>query len=365
MKKFLRAFYGLLILLLLSTTAAWAVPGDNGAGKKRGDENAVYYTIIRHDTLWDISERFLKDPFKWPYLWKLNPYIKNPDLIYPGDVVKVVPLGAEEGEYKGTEVDIDSLPVVRLTEDGSRVVVLEPERPVVKHEKPHGPSYGSALLRRKGFISHKGQKAAGYIVKGMDTEKLLLHHGEGVYLSFKDGSDVSVGTRYTIFTEGALIKHPVTEKTMGHAINILGSLVVTGVGEIAEGRIDNSFVEIEAGAKLMKYREPLTEVRIKFDDAAVNAVVIASLGEENLAKGDILYIDKGTNDGIEQGRLLKVMRSKPVVHDPVTGRRVTLPDEEIGSIVVVEAGKKTSSCIIIKSVKAIMRGDSVRAKAAL
>jgi len=364
MKNYLKAFYVLLILSMFSAIPAGAVPGDKGAGKARGDENAVYYTIIRHDTLWDISERFLKDPFKWPYLWKLNSYIKNPDLIYPGDVVKVVPFGSEEGRHRPSGFDIDSLPVVGLTEDGTRIVRLRPEVPS-KAEAPKGPAYGSSSLNRRGFISKKTPKGAGLILKAKDDEKLLLHRGDEVYISLEEGAQVSEGERYTIFKEGAIIKHPRTGKVMGHTIEILGSLVVTGRNGLLEGRIDNSFVEIGVGDKLMKYSEPLKEVRIKFSDAAVNGVVIASLGSEFLAKGDILYIDKGSDDGIAQGRLLKVMRNKGSIRDPLTGKKVAIPDEEIGSIVVVEAGKDTSSCIVIKNLRAIKTGDSVLAKSAL
>ncbi|MFQ5428066.1 MAG: LysM peptidoglycan-binding domain-containing protein [Thermodesulfobacteriota bacterium] len=365
MKKCIKASYLLLILLLLSSMPAWAVPGDGGAGKERGDENAVYYTIIRHDTLWDISERFLKDPFKWPYLWKLNSYIKNPHLIYPGDVVKVVPFGVDEGDGRDAGIDIDSLPVVKLSEDGSNVVVLQPEKPVEEPKAPEEPSYGSAPLLRTGFISKEAFKAAGLILEAKDDEKMLLHEGDEVYLSFKESASVSEGSRYIVFREGALVKHPVTGKNMGHKIEILGSLVVTGNSGVVEGRLDSSFEEISTGDRLMQYREPVKEVRIRFSDEAVDGVVIASLGNEHLVKGEILYIDKGSDDGIEDGRLLKVVRPRESVRDPLNGKMVDIPAEEIGAVVVVEAGSRTSSCIIIKSVKSIKTGDSVLAKAAL
>src|SRR3972149_2470935 len=71
------------------------VPQASEEGQASGEE-VITYTIVPRDTLWHISGRFLKNPFKWPKIWKLNPYIKNPHLIYPGNIVRITPNDIEE-----------------------------------------------------------------------------------------------------------------------------------------------------------------------------------------------------------------------------------------------------------------------------
>ena len=100
-------------------------------------EHPEKYTVVKGDTLWDISARFLKEPWRWQEIWQVNPQIKNPHLIYPGDLVA---LTFQDGQ-----------PVLSLERAGEitsgRNVKLSPT--VRSYEKTEAVSYTHLTLPTK------------------------------------------------------------------------------------------------------------------------------------------------------------------------------------------------------------------------
>ncbi len=335
------------------------VPEVSG-GTLNGEEPFVY-TIVPHDTLWDISGKFLKNPFKWPKIWELNPYIKNPDLIYPGNVVKILPDGTMV-VIGGKKADVEKLPVVAIEPGMDKTVVLEPAfEPKGPAPKAPVPTMSSDAMERTGFISKEELELSGAVIESKE-DKLYSAKGDRIFVSFKDLGGVKTGDRFAIFRVGPAVPHPVTKKNLGNTVDIRGYATVTAKGgDAVEAKIDASYKEIEAGDMLRPYTEPVKEVEITKSGSDASGFIVASLeGRENLGAGDIAYIDLGSSSGVKEGNILRIFRQDKEVADPMRGRKsIQLPPVELGTLIVVKAGENTSSCVVVDSLKAIVRGDEV------
>jgi len=333
-------------------------------------EEPVYHTVIKGDTLWDISGEYLKDPFKWPDVWKLNSQIRNPHLIFPGDIVRIT----SEGEIEVVE----RLPVKKL----EPLEEAAPEKPVpekpAEEEAPVLPSLKleeeaiavppeiekiiSEHMKKSGFVTKEELEKSGVILRSKDKEKKYLHYEDAVYVSFKEPLKVNIGDRFTLFKEGKKVYHPLTGKYVGKNIEILGSLKVTGVADTAiEGTIEASYKEIEAGARLTPYTEPPREIVVVKARKEIKGAIVSGLeGIRELSGNDIVYIDRGSDDGLKEGNVLEVYREREKVKDPFKKKRFRLPPDTLGKALVVRTKKRSATVIVLSVSKEMRPGDLVK-----
>ena len=333
------------------------------------------YVIKKGDTLWHISGRFLNNPFRWPVVWKANPYIVNPHLIYPGNVVKISPWGEIIVEEKGDIAAIpEGLTVEKLqkpeeaplpAEEAQKEEVVTMLPPALEEPAPEVIKISSALMERHGLISVKEMKGSGVII-GSKEERLLLARGDMVFISLAKGTEAKKGDRFTIFATTDEVKHPVTDKPVGFLIETLGMLEVINTeadGAIA-AKIDVSYKEILKGARLKAYEPPVKEVAIKKGGNLVEGFIIASLeGKTGVAEADIVYLDKGRSSGLEQGITMSIFRPREPIADPLSGEEkkvISPPPAELGRLVIVNVEEDTSTAFITKSRQVIYKGDRVK-----
>jgi hypothetical protein len=149
---------------------------------------------------------------------------------------------------------------------------------------------------------------------------------------------------------------------VGNLVKRLGSLVISSIGEVIEGRIDVSYEELEAGTKVMPFEEPAKEVEVVEAQSVVTGYIVTSLtGSTLLAESDMVVIDRGESDGLTEGNILRVYRERGAVKDPLDEKKtIALPSEEIGALIVIDAKEQFSTAVILNNLKAILRGDIVK-----
>ena len=237
---------------------------------KREEAREGVYVIKKGDTLWDLSQRFLEDPFLWPRLWQSNQYITNPHWIYPGNPVRFYPFEEVKGpptrpaeigppEVKPPEAKPpEAKPEVArkpAEEEKPAAVVVPPVRPPEVALKPEAVPLGEE--RWAGFLTRKEFPGIGVVVESKEPGRLLMAEGDIVYLAFKTRDPIEVGEQFTIFRISPVVKHPLTGESLGRKVSILGECKIIGAQDaMYTAHIFKSYRAIERGDRLTHYLPP-------------------------------------------------------------------------------------------------------------
>jgi hypothetical protein len=328
-----------------------------GGGVVRGDPNAAgvfggralrvpdYHVVRRGDTLWDLSDHYLRSPWYWPKLWSYNPQVQNPHWIYPGDHLRMKREGDLSARVSGAPGMISSRGRVPAS---------------------------TVFLRDEGFIDNEKKDVWGRI-SGSAEDKMLLGDHDVVYLEMDKDHDVSPGEELTVFTR--LRAAP----KGGAIVKIMGTVKVDAWDKdkrIAKGTITESVDVIERNATVGPVGRHFDVVPPTRNEADVTAhVLVATYPLKLNAQNQVVYIDQGTAAGLRPGNRLFVLRrgdpwrkglkgsgdlsdktvrytEKLAVETETvrgTSRDKEYPDEIVGELQVLRARENTSTCIVIAS----------------
>lgn len=331
------------------------------------------YTVVKGDTLWDISTRFLKSPWHWPKIWKINDQIKNPHLIYPGDVVvlRMVDGKPELMVLRKETVTAPGLPSLSETAKAQEPAGPAPTdgRTVKLRPQVHSEALDAAIptippdailpfLTRPLVVGEDELEQAGYITTGLD-DRIALGNGSQFYARKLKDDDPEY---YQIVRLGNPIRHPDTGELLAYEAVYLGNahrletgdpskLVVTEVKQ--EIIPTDRLVEAPKKASLPYYypHAPKTQVEGRIV-SALNAV--AEIGPLT-----VVGITLGTREGIEEGHVLRVMRHAGKHKDPVTRKRYKLPDEESALVMVFRTYEKMSYALVMTATRPVHMLDAV------
>jgi LysM repeat protein len=313
-----------------------------------GQEEPTIYVIKQGDTLWGLSERFIKDPNYWPNMWSKNSQVTNPHFIYPGQKLRIF---ADRLEFVPKEPSAAAVPKQVATSAASVAEVLQE----VATEKTY------TLYGTEGFLAEKGFKPYGLVI-GALHDRLVAGVDDIVYTDIGADLKVSSGDTFSVFRKDASLKHPMNSEEMGNKIIPLGTLQLTDVErKSSRAIITRSTREISPGAFLLPYQDNRRrEVLLKRTDSDLKGYIIESFsGVSIIAAGDIVYIDLGSSQGAEVGNMLYIVRDVTIDQRYVEGRIDKLPQELLGAIVILETGKKTATALVVKSIDTIYKGDRI------
>lgn len=321
------------------------------------------YTVVKGDTLWDIAEAFFGDPFTWPEIWKKNLFIEDPHWIYPGQEISLKmfmakvappppppaepakPLKEPEPQFSETAPRMDAVQPVE-TMQASMDTPAQDENVLVMLESPQ-PTYRLERYMRTGFISKRSELPQARVVS-LEDDSFSATQNDVVLTDIGKKQGVKAGDILAVVTVGDRVKHPDTGKDLGNVVRIKGIAEVLSVGDdLTRIRINESFDPVVKNDRVMPIRfteAPKYDALIKPDITIKTVILAVNDPLLSIHVDDILYIDKGSADGVRPGDRFFIYGR----HDKgdETGHR-----EIIGEIQAVNV-MPHSTAVIVTSMKA-------------
>ena len=339
----------LKIVLLLAACAVSL--GVSAATVELADNHPVDYTVVKGDTLWDISGKFLKDPWRWPEIWRQNNHILNPDLIYPGDRLVLryndgkPYLEHLSGRERAAKKVVKMSPAIYIEKLDNAIPAIPPQ--VIM-----------AFLQDRQIVESRNLDHLAYVTEGVNQE-VVLGALSDFYARKIDGAP---GTKFKIIRMRGALVDPDTKKVIAYETETLGEAEMLRPGDPAKLRITRSNKEINQGDRLVpavsKLALPYYHPKAFREPITINILgAVSELAE--YGAGDVVTLSAGSDQGLEPGHVLQTMRDRGVQKDPVTGKKYRLPIERSGIIMIFKTYGKISYGLIMRSTQGVVVNDKV------
>jgi len=328
------------------------------------------YVVEQGDTLWDISNMFLKDPWFWPEIWYVNPQVENPHLIFPGDTLNLV--------Y------IDGQPRVQVTRGPASIrgsTGTDRVSPSVRVEDLDQAITSIPFADIQPFL------AGGMILDKKEAEKLphvvaLRDHmiagaGHEIYVSGLADEAVE-GDNFFVLRIDDKLKDPETGKVLGYEVLFIGNAELRARGEPDTMFLTNTDRETRRGDRI---RNADLKLPMNYFPSApqeeVNGQIISVVdGVSRIGQYQMVILNRGTKHGLTEGSVLAVWQQGRRVNDnvgkigktnnygsssgySVTGKKVDLPDTFAGNVMVIKAYEDISYALVMEAVSEMRVMDLV------
>lgn len=369
-------------------TGAPAPGASGGAGTDFHGSNAILsgdeqmqlgpvpdiHLVQRGDTLWDLCNRYYQNPWAWPKVWSYNPQIANPHWIYPGDQLRLTNATGTEG----AGLKMLSLTPRQSSTLGTGSAGIRRRSQIVS---------GTVFLRDQGYLGDPKRDVWGELV-GSDEEQMMLAEGNHVVLSLRPGVKVTKGQELTVFNS---VRQPENvagaRKPPGEIVAVRGTVKVIDFNpdtHMARAMLTESIDVVERGALVGPVGRRFDVVPPLKTSAKVAARVLTSIYPNvYIARDQIAFLDKGSEDGLLQGSRLFVLRKGDawraslataskmttrrmlintpeqagVEDTPMHGEADQFPEDTIAELRVLRTEKYSSIALVTASKREVVSGD--------
>lgn len=367
-----------IISALLIGVAALVPAGAGATGPIRlADDAPDSHVVVPGDTLWGISGKFLKEPWRWPEVWRLNrEQIRNPHLIYPGQIIVLdrngptLKFGKRIGQPVGKPLYEKRFPQVYSTPDQAAIQSI-PVRAI------------TPFLSEPLVVTEDEDAAAGIVVATQEG-RVFTGPGDTVFAT-RLAPEVH---KWNIYRKAKPLVEPVTGEILGYEATYLGQARVTAeAGVLApdasaepqkpiDGKprlpiptsliLTSSKHEIGKGDRLLPAGRPdlLSYVPHAPDKEVAGRVVSIYNGVAETGRYNVVSVSLGKRDGMEIGHVLALHRNRGETEyreDNVgPAQRFRLPEHRYGVVFVFRVFDRLSYALVMDSNGPVTVADSVR-----
>jgi len=355
------------------------------------------YTVKKGDTLWGIASMYLKDAWAWPDIWYANPAIKNPHLIYPGDVLILghnpqgqPTLTVERNGQTVTEATppptvlstsasagtataavaastqasaIKAAPIAAVNTTALPVAKLEPQARYLPLSAAVTtvPLNGLApYLSRTRIMSSSEMDDSGYLLTAFNGGP-ASGGGDEIYGRNLKSTD---GARYEIFRKGDKYVDPDSGDTLGYEATYIGAAEVEAWTDPAKLMVTDATQEAIAGDRLVPNNGDTVSLNFlpHRPGKTINGQIMAVLGGVGqIGQYAVVVLNRGTDEGVDNGTVLGIYRKGDTVKDPNATffSSVTLPTERSGTLMVFRSFNKASYALVMQATHEVHLKDLV------
>jgi LysM domain-containing protein len=356
--------FGLIVLCLPLTV--WADEPPPAQPTTPGET----YVVRKGDTLWGIAKGLLSDPVLWPRIWEQNPFITDPNRIYPGDTLAVPGPEAEPAPAPVATAPVPEPPKEVQAEVKAPPTPVAPPAPPAPPEVPEveippvPPASQRAIACSPVVVGEGSADAAGVgsILLSKDNRELVSQE-DRLAVGLDPGRRTAVGDKLAVIRPGIRVVDPRARQSLGRILYTLGVIEVTAVrDQTVQVRVVYGCDPISPGDRVTPFvLAPFPEDKIaQPTQRSVEGTILESARPVDLlGLQQLIFLDAGKVQGIGPGDVFAVYRPNPSVVSPATRQEFQIPPSRLGEAVVLRVTEGTATAVITASDQEIQLGDRV------